>query len=1095
MNTSAQGSDRVFPRIMGAAIGLAADFFPIEDSGGFRRTTTRDAVHFVLDGHVTDWTGWRGLSEPDARRFAKLLRRRPNQLANAEAADSVLDGLLRDGLIPGCSAVDDGTAEADRITVDPGMPLADFVDGFLRELDELHRAKDRSLPPAGVGLHTTTTRIPAPNGRQQTFVDFHYDIRSHHVESGHQVPDVRDAPALLDRVVPFAELEAIATQIDRGHQRRGGSAYRAKAVRRFAEQIRSRSGQRIDGLDLTAGDLNELLAYTGFGKSVVLVETFACWAVRNDIPVAFVLPTNANVVRTVHDIERALELCAVESKGGVVPLISPRALIKTAETAAARVTEDGPDADWIWRRFGYGCALAAVAESEEGAEQWQPGNEPCAKLRKPSRSRRSHTVSCPWRTTCGRYRAARQACAADVIVTSHANLLLGVLQTPVEDGYGRNDRLPVEELILRRCQIVVIDEVDVFQSTAISHAGRNLVLDHAGRTNTPLRKFDQDFATAFGRLQDEVDAGVRDAYFTLRYLSENYVSHLTYSRLGATTPAKGRRPRGPGRYWVVPQRWDNWLTARLLGVESESVEPEQLEAFRSLFLDEGTSGDDVPEAFAKNAHAFRDARQHLASVVTGGSGGRSIPPARAALERLAKGVSEENRTKVVNRMLRRAILERIRRFLHQLMANNAQLVDIGIESAREIAEALGSYGHWRVTPTGPLGRLVFAFTEHYDDTGGEPARLSTSAFGGDPHTYTVGLGDITALAHAGVRRIVIGLSATSFFPGAPHHHIHTTPKWWVADNNPDAVRVLPAPIEGQDDRPQRISGLDGLERAEAIRRIAATMWDRYLQPELARLGKEEPDRKRVLLATTSYEAARLVAEGLSAAGVDAARICLAVRPGAHVTDQESAVDVNRWRELPADRLESFPAIADADILIAPLARVQRGVNIIGENDKSALGSVWLIVRPIPLIDEPEELVAHIQARALAEHRGPSSNPRALLADRRTLAGQYLDEIVRRPAYFQAQPVDVKLGVVAEIINGAVQLIGRARRGGTSATLHLVDGAMLDPTGGTDLATLIIGLRDKWKREGVLPAMQQYYGTTLEAFLRYAEQATRKGTPC
>ncbi|MET9146277.1 hypothetical protein ACIGZH_32010 [Streptomyces sp. NPDC058319] len=1076
---------------MGAAIGLAAAFFPVEAGDGLRRTTTRDDVLYILDGHIADWTGWRDLSDRDARRFAKLLRARPNQLANAEAAGTILDDLLCGGQIPGCRTDTEGEGGLGVIIVDPGLPLPDFIDGFLEQLDELRMAMCRVRPTADLGPHVTTTSVPGGDGARQTFVDFHYEIRPHHLAAGHMIPEVRDAPPLPGRWVAFSELKEVAARIDKGEEELGRSAYRQRAVDRFACEIRSRRNEKVKGLDLAAGELNELLAYTGFGKSVVLIETFACWAVRHGIPVAFVLPTNADIVRAVHGIERALRLCGEKSQGGVVPLVSPRALIKVAETAAARVTADGPDADWIWRRFGYGCALAAVAGSDDAVDRWQPGSEPCAKLRKPGRGRRKDTtVACPWRPTCGRYRAARQACTADVIVTSHANLLLGVLQTPVEDGYGGDDRLTVEELVMRRCQIVVIDEVDVFQSTAISHAGRGLVLDHAGRINTPLRKFDQDFAAAFGRLQDEVDAGVRDAYFTLRYLSENYVSHLTYERLGARAPAKGRRPRGPGRYWMVPRRWDNWLTARLFGIEAEKVDRERLRMFRSLFLDEidGKPHPGEPETFA-------EARRHLASVVTGGSGGLSLPAARTALERLVKDVPEEHRTKAVNLILRRAILERVRMFLHRLMANNAQLVGIGVESAQEIADALGTYGRWRLTPTGPLGRLVFAFTEYFDDTGGEPARLSTAAFGGDPHTYTVGLGDTTALAHAGVRRIVLGMSATSYFPGAPHHHIHTTPKWWVADDKHDAVRVFPAPVDDEQGRPRRISGLDGQERATATRRVATALWERHLRSELEQLRVDNRERARVLLATTSYEAAVHVAEGLSTAGVDSTRICLAVRPGTYADDQQTVVDVGRWRELPADRLEGFPAVEGADILIAPLARVQRGVNIIGEDDKSALGSVWLIVRPIPLIDEPPELVAHIQAQALTEHRGPSADPQALLARRRQVAGKYLDEIIRRPPYFQALPLDVKLGVVAEIINGAVQLIGRARRGGTEATLHLVDGALLDTGGGTDLATLILKLRDRWQSQGVLPAMRRYYGTTLDAFLDYAQRSAEGKPPC
>src|SRR5690606_32038954 len=107
-------------------------------------------------------------------------------------------------------------------------------------------------------------------------------------------------------------------------------------------------------------------------------------------------------------------------------------------------------------------------------------------------------VACPWRTTCGKFRAVRDACSADIIVTSHKNLMTGRLHAPVDDGSGVADRTTVEELVLRRCQVVVIDEVDVFQRSAIEEAGRGLVLDHAGRTNTPLRRFDTDFCEVSG---------------------------------------------------------------------------------------------------------------------------------------------------------------------------------------------------------------------------------------------------------------------------------------------------------------------------------------------------------------------------------------------------------------------------------------------------------------------------------------------------------------------------------------------------------------------------------------------------------------------
>ncbi|KAA9161665.1 hypothetical protein FPZ12_013795 [Amycolatopsis acidicola] len=1050
------------------AIGLAAELFPL-DTGDGTPATSRAHVLYLLDGHITAWSGWSGrVPEADRIRVTRLLKRRTNDFANEQTTGQLLDRLLTGDELDGClPGPDYEPGSGGTIVVDAGMPLTDFVDGVLRELDDLFTARNRALSPAGPGHYTTTVRVPR-DGADSYYTSFRFEIGAQHRDPGLPPPAVTTSRPLDRLDVPFSELKAVAVELD-GHPAVPGN-HRTEVVERFETSIRS-TKDPVTALDLTAGSLNELLAYTGFGKSVVLIEVFACWAVTNDHVAAFVLPTNADVVKTARQIE--ISLAGLGKSGDVVALTSPRSRIDVAEAVTGRAAPSGPEQDWVWDRFGYGCAMAAVAADEDAVDTWIPGREPCATLRQPRPDGGTRTVACPWRTTCGRFSASRGACTANIIVTSHVNLLLGVLQTPVDDGYGVNDRLSVEELVLRRCQIVVIDEVDEFQQQAIELAGRGLVLDKARRTNTPLRKLDADFAGALGALHDDVDANVRDAYFSLRYLSENYVSHLTYHRLGPARHRSGRRQPGPGRAWIVPRRRDNWLAAKLFKMELDQVTGAELKSFESLFPGEPEPDPDAPEGFA-------EARRQLEAIVGSGVAGAAITAAREAVSGLVEHLSVDDRREFADWVLRRAMLERIRGFLHRLMANNSQLVDAGVESAQEVADALGTYGRWRATPTGPLGRLVFAFNEYFDDTGTEPASLSTAAFGGDPHSYTVTLGDVTALAHAGTRRIVLGLSATSYFPGAPHHHLHTTPKWWVPDASPGKLRIETATVLGRGDVPERISGLDGPARSAAVRRIAAGLWNTHLAAEFRRLAQEDSKRQRVLLATTSYAAAREVAEGLAEAGVNPPRICLAVPP------RSDAHEGRLWRELQSDRLEEFPSLPGADILIAPLARVQRGVNILGKDSRSALGSVWLIVRPVPVIDEPAELVAHIQSAALAEHPGPATDPLSLLAARRREAGQFLDSIFRCPPYFQAQPERVKLGVAAEIMIGAIQLIGRARRGGTPAVLHLVDGAFHTADRGTDLASLINRLRGRW-RPDQLDAMTEYYGDMLQAFLDYAAE--------
>jgi hypothetical protein len=161
------------------------------------------------------------------------------------------------------------------------------------------------------------------------------------------------------------------------------------------------------------------------------------------------------------------------------------------------------------------------------------------------------------------------------------------------------------------------------------------------------------------------------------------------------------------------------------------------------------------------------------------------------------------------------------------------------------------------------------------------------------------------------------------------------------------------------------------------------------------------------------------------------------------------------------------------------------VNIIGAADRSAIGSVWLVVRPIPLVDEPDELLAHVNSRALAAHPA-AEDPVAVLHARRSTAGRYFEDIVTSLPYFRSTPEEVRLAITSEIMLGVIQLVGRARRGGTPATIHLADGAFLDPTAGPDLASLIRRLRDRWRNDGVLDRLRELYGTTLEAFFTYAD---------
>lgn len=1076
------GLDKTTLLLLRAAIGLAAVHFPRSLVDGTTTVSSRD-VGFLLDGHVDVWPEWSGLDARDTSRVVRLLRARRSEYADAELVRRTLRTGLDLDLFPACQLVADNDAEL-LIACTPGMPLRDFVDETLQALEKSSSVGRGLTRAAAAGAYHTTIRCPAGPGRSNRAVDQRYTIRDHSVAVDTKPPVLSTSPLLDDLRIPVTEVISLAETLDRLNS---GPAYRANHVRKLCRRLHTQDGFLTleDVLSFAAGEVRLLNAPTGIGKSVIM-HVIACWMAMRGLVVTIVVPKNSDVLKLSHAVEADLK--ALGAEASVTPLMSPSAVFEELRKINRTRPAWDPTGQWTLERLGYGCALAAAAETEDRVDAWVPGGEPCTTLHA-SDSRSGVRRACPWRTTCGKFQLARAALTASVIVTSHANLHMGRLHLPVNDGHGITDRTTVEELVFRRSHLVVIDEIDAFQNDVLSQAARGLLLDQRGSSDTPLHKLEREFTDAADRLHRDVETSVRHMVSHSKFLATTYTAALRHGLIAAT----GSASRSPvTRHWLVPRRWDGALTAQLHGLaEGEPLTPDMVTAFRSVF-----PGEEPPTA--GEAKLFTELREALAGLVEVGDDSRSLETCRQRLDEILTGPvpDEVARAKTINRLVQRTILERLRQHLRQFAFDAPHLTSAGVAAANDIAETFGPYGRWRVLPNGPLGRLLFAFSHHLDPSGQQPPRLNAAAFGGDPHIYATTLGDITALCRAGVRRAVLGLSATAYFPRAVHHHLHLDPHWWVTDDDPDGVRILPVYLSqrtGESRKPLRVSGIEGTRRDDALRSLAEVLWRSRLKTELDRLGLEDPQRARILLATTSYQGARMVAEGLLRAGAEPQRICLAVRPQTQGGDSDEEPPAFTWRELAADRLEEFPQLPGVDILIAPLARVQRGVNIIGADDKSALGSIWLLVRPVPVIDEPTELIAHINAHPLAPDPNDMAlrdlsarRPADILDERKQSAGHYFEQIVTSLPYLRTLPKGVQLSIAAGIMNGIVQLVGRARRGGTPAVIHLADAAFHDPEGGPTFGTLVRQLRQHWRECGVLSRMQELYGATLAEFFRYAD---------
>lgn len=1059
------------PLTMRAAVLLAARLFPNrarEDQAAWRHVVDLHDAHFLTTGQMHLWDAWPTLPDADQVRITRMLRQRPAFLASRTVFLEEASTLLKSG-----EETEFAQAEGEhQVLVLTSAAAEARIDALLDELED-NAAKAASSPePAQPGSYVSDLRIRDPLSPSGRVVDvvYHLDYQGTPAASAEQT--LHPAPAMGEVTIPFAELESIAELLDG----RRGQTYRSKAVADIRKHARGQDGARVgDMLQAAAGPLRVFHAPTGMGKNV-LSELVALWCAQAGLVMSLVVPQSAQVLACVHRLRQDLDDLGVTAQ--VTPIISPASMQELAEQAASNPQDEPAFRSWVYREMSYSCPLTAQATvSSAAVDSWSPGQEPCDQLKVNGPGGRT-VYACPWRGTCGKFRHHRAAATASILVTNHANFLSGHIHTPLRGRPAPGRNMTTEQLLLHRSHLVIIDEVDALQALAFDRAARQVLLARDGSSNTPVRDLDAQFRQHCNRLDMNVEQYLRPLITHLMWLAESYVSHLVG---GVIHPDRERRSM------VVPRRWDGMIAARIFGLPTgERPSPQQMDAVSQLYKREG------PLEFADTVEGLSELRGLLSSI-TDLSGGldRLNHATLKLIEDAFSAITGETDEKRLHPLAlfsaRRAYLEEMRSILHRIVGVAGPLQGAGISATNDLADALASHVPWRAAPYGPLGRPLFAFSEAFDPSDRRQTTLHLKSYVGDPHTHIAYLGDVTALAHTGTRRAVIGMSATAYMPYAPRHHILQKPTWYVPDDINGSLTVELQP--GQDNGANIVvSGTDGEYRERAYEAMGRSL-GRDLPPQLDAVAADPATAHRAyaLLAPTAYTAGPAIARGMIAAGVGPSEICVAVRSRDIASYERNPPG---WVPIPSDRLEQFPygvGHGRCRYLIAPMARVERGLNIVDSTGRSLLHVACLVNRPVPVMEDPPVLLSMVNSIAYRHHQS-GAHPAAELERLRIQAGHTFDDIRSGQGYFKTLGTDVKLAVVAEILTRLIQLGGRTRRGGDPGLLRLLDAAFTDTAFHSTLPALLGQLRSEWSERGEMPLINEIYRTTMtDALLGLAER--------
>ncbi len=1005
----------------------------------FDEEPTLGDARMLVHGRVHLWPGWE--RDAEARRMvARFLAVRSDDLADDRAfldrARVLLDQSSDFEAVQGQEEVRVGWSTG--YTLVRGASLNDRIDLWFAQIE---KQRGKSSTPAAE--NSTAGPLVLAGG------DLTFRVpRAHLPKSPAQAATLRTTPLQDGELLDRDALLALARKID---DQEDGSIgpFERYGVQAFLDNFVATGG--VKATIGSPGVTKLALAPTGTGKSV-FARLFSLHLARRGVPVALVVPDIQSVwTETLRLRDAAFKAGAALS---IVPVSSWRRLADRLGSYLDHPPKEDPDAAWALQRVGYSCLLAAYAE---GGSTPTTGEEPCTRLRQRDRKTgKERKVGCPFAAECGRFSAFRDATTAEVLVVNHHAFLGGrvPIEVSVDDGPPR--KLTTAELVLRRSAVVLIDEIDALQNTAIGSNSRGLVLSSRGRLSKPYQLL---IEVERRRAENRLDSTVRfergrSALARITHEAERLAELINRKELD--WPTRGQMT------WR--QAHDAWLAFRLFDDGEDG-----LDKLGKLY-------DSDPAAEDERAESLRLALRPLGP---GLGDGTRMADVQADLMRALEtwplrgrhsGASQEDRSRIAQRLILRAVLVQLDRALEHLRPQLPGLEQREVQQAADLRDDLLGYASWQPSPAGPLGRRLqgYAFAERL----GEQGALETRIMSGDPHGLLRELGGLVSHTLAGTPRIVLGLSATCRFRGSPRADVLGEVIGWVKDEARN-VSVHEASVQA------RISGTGSHgERMEAARDAAVELWNTTLSHYLERqhANPETAGRARALLVTGSYDEANAVAEGLRRVVVKN----LAVR---HLVSDANAAK-NNPGALSRARLESFGHEPAPAVLVGPLSVVARGHNILQPKSQlSALSGIFVLTRPVPPSHDAARFLAHIAYNSRLHPPVWCGAPSETIDTERADARRRLRALQRSSAMFRHMDEELRRELICDVLVDLAQLAGRARRGGTPVDLFFVDGAFADDVvPWTGLVGDVLGW---WRAQGWLDEMMELHGAFVAGLGKYA----------
>nr|WP_275124940.1 hypothetical protein [Streptomyces mobaraensis] len=897
----------------------------------------------------------------------------------------------------------------------------------------------------------------------------------------------------------------------------------------------------------TVEGIQHLLGIVGAGKSTlrdIIAVHLAKLGMRTTI-----------VVTDVAEVLKLVRLYNLYTDGAAAPVLGSSGRERHAQRLHRRLAGRGEHRllahdDPAFSYLGTSCVLNVSRQgATSSTEPLAFGEAPCSRLRPPSDPRREkeggrasewqkRMTSCPYWSACPRHHGARTLVGALIWVATPAGLIDASPPRP-QNG----ERIRYLELACRRSDLVIIDEADRVQMQfdqtfapavvlasdedkgLIDQLSRHKIRELAASGRTQLSERDvETFAAALNtaaaatdRLYAMLVAGyelrnwVRTGYFSawtlqLGLLDERYElpegsgpehrNHAPRQALGRLLDAFRDNPFGD-RHRRAEEDFSR-LTA-LLNELLHTGNPENTRRHLTEVMDEVFHID--PQYMAARKQKYEEWQC--------GEEERRKKRGRRNKSKPLPETPEQWRQKLAERFEFTLLLSALEPRLAMINAMWPRVEAALSLSYNTMYRRPLDYGP--MVPEAPMGNVLgFQFRVSGEDKGGirsgELTFFRCSGVGREllramPHIASV---DGRPGAH------LLLMSGSSWAGASSRYHVCVPvgviiePPAEVTERIADESLMRFEFIDDGDEK-LRLSGTHPDDRPEKLRRIATYLgtgeYDALeggpLEQELLSLP---PGRDQILLLVGSYAEARIVADtlhNLNSRWRDSV-LCL-VSDDEEIAPEDEAPSTYRARSLRRGDVEHLRDL-DANVLVAPLLAVERGHNILNDDDQAAIGTVYFLARPNP---HPEDLSLAVHAvndwivRAVVGGdletwvRGQATVEEGADEVRRRARSRWYQLLARSMAWSRLDDED-REQVTWDMLVLMWQVIGRLVRGGVPARVVFVDAAFapnrgaVPPRSDTPASSLlhsVLDVLDPYFDGGTKSAEEQFIVRALYEPLR------------